>query len=39
MCGRYPLSDNEEEVAELLAAEPTEELRTPYNIAPTQPVP
>ena len=27
------------EVAELLAAGPTEEVRTPYNIAPTQPVP
>lgn len=39
MCGRYPLSGNEEEVAELLAAGPTEELRTPYNIAPTQPMP
>lgn len=33
------MSGNEEEASDLLAAEPTEELRKPYNVAPTQPVP
>jgi putative SOS response-associated peptidase YedK len=39
MCGRYRLSSTEEEVVEFFEAEPTEELRPRYNIAPSQPVP
>src|ERR1019366_704978 len=39
MCVRYRLSSIEEEVAEFFKAEPTEELHSRYNIAPSQRAP